>query len=226
MLIFISACYPSNTMALKHSLPLAGLSLFLTLGAMPALAISGFAGPFAPSNFTFRSDPSEAGNVGADLNTTNAASGEVTLFGPDDAFNSLGTTSTYSEWTITIDSTRAGSVSFGWQYYNEFDTTVGNDGGGYVLNGTYFELVSNSNLNQDPNNPQISAAPVVLNLVAGDTFGFRASSLTNTGGEGVFTVTNFHATPVPLETDALPVIISAGFMGGGVWLKRRKNTKQ
>ncbi|MFN5513297.1 MAG: hypothetical protein ACK5CA_00710 [Cyanobacteriota bacterium] len=32
----------------------------------------------------------------------------------------------------------------------------------------------------------------------------------------------FSATPVPLETDALPVVGSAVFMAGGLWWKRRR----
>lgn len=31
------------------------------------------------------------------------------------------------------------------------------------------------------------------------------------------------ATPVPLETDALPIVISGLFFGGGVWFKRKRS---
>jgi hypothetical protein len=39
----------------------------------------------------------------------------------------------------------------------------------------------------------------------------------------VFTVSNFNATPVPFESDALPVVGSLVLFGVGVWVKRRMN---
>ncbi len=32
-------------------------------------------------------------------------------------------------------------------------------------------------------------------------------------------------TPVPLETDALPVVVSTAFLAGGLWIKRRRKIK-
>ncbi len=32
-----------------------------------------------------------------------------------------------------------------------------------------------------------------------------------------------NATPVPLESDALPIVVSGLFMAGGVWFKRKRN---
>lgn len=182
-------------MTLKNSFSVATLSgIILSLGSMPAMAAFGFTGVYAPSNFTFSSSPSGAGDETNDLDTTNAASGKVILYGPDEALNGLtgNPQAAYSQWTIGINSSRAGTVSFGWKYYNQFDPTIGNDSGGYVLNGTFVSIVSNDG---NLNNTQSSAAPVILNLSQGDSFGFRVSSLTNTGGEGVFTVTDFDFTP-------------------------------
>ena len=217
-------------MALKHSLPLVGLSLFLTLGAMPALAVSGFTGVFAPSNFTFSSDPSSptpAGTEANNLDTSSAEMGTLILYGPEtfvndgdggNIGNGLGTNTSgspyYVQWSISINSSRAGTVSFDWSF-SSFQNQIGDDSASYFINSTFTTLATGNG------SVQSSSSPVLLTLTEGDTFGFRASTLTNTGGEGIFTITNFNATPVPLETDAIPVIISAGFMGAGVWLKRR-----
>ncbi len=33
----------------------------------------------------------------------------------------------------------------------------------------------------------------------------------------------FTPTPVPLESDALPIVGAAAFMAGGLWFKRRRS---
>ena len=206
-------------MALKNSFSLATLSgIILTLGSMPAMAVSGFTGVYAPSNFIFDSNPSGAGNATNDLDATNAASGKVILFGPDVHNNGLSSQSAYSEWTIPIDASRAGTVSFGWEYYNQFDTTIGNDSGGYVLNGTFASIVSNSG----NSNTTSSAAPVIVNLSEGDTFGFRVSSLNNLDGEGTFTVTNFDFTPVPEPL----TILGTGVVLGALPILKKEYAKR
>jgi hypothetical protein len=35
-----------------------------------------------------------------------------------------------------------------------------------------------------------------------------------------------NVTPVPIESDALPIVLSAGFMGVGIWAKRRFKNRQ
>ncbi|MBE9204180.1 hypothetical protein IQ218_12965 [Synechocystis salina LEGE 06099] len=200
-------------MALK-TLSLAGLSsLFLTVGAMPALAVSGFAGFYAPGNFTFSSDPPEALNMG-DLDIDNAATGEVTIFGPDDAFNMLGTTPASNSWSIMVTPAGAGTISFNWSFSSALDE-VGDDTASYFINSNFFTLATGNGETQS------SSSPVNLNLLAGDTFGFQVSTATNLGGEGILTINDFNATPVPFESDALPVLVSMTFLGAGMWAKRR-----
>ncbi|MBJ7901501.1 MAG: hypothetical protein GC158_16645 [Cyanobacteria bacterium RI_101] len=67
------------------------------------------------------------------------------------------------------------------------------------------------------------------NLVQGNTVNFTGSyirqiSVDNAGQSisGEASISNGTATPVPLETDALPILGSAAFMAGGLWFKRRR----
>jgi len=60
-----------------------------------------------------------------------------------------------------------------------------------------------------------------FNLPVGQTFGFIVDTADNGGSAGEFTVSNFNATPVPFESDALPVVVSLALFGVGVWAKRR-----
>lgn len=54
----------------------------------------------------------------------------------------------------------------------------------------------------------------------GVTPGTYIWTLGNTAGD-VITL-NATATPVPLETDALPVVVGAVFMAGGIWWKKKR----
>jgi hypothetical protein len=184
----------------------------LVIGAAASLgfqtsaeAINTFTGAFAPTQFTLT-------NINADgsVNTTNAASGTVVLTGGnnnDPSFNPGATT--WISNLITPETT----VSFSWSF--EGDSFLFEDGGdraGYVINGARtFLAFQDGDLGNIPS----------LTVPSGQTFGFIVETANNSGTRGVFTVTNFHATPVPLETDALPIVFSAAFLGGGLWLKRR-----
>ncbi|MFN5516492.1 MAG: hypothetical protein ACK5CA_17605 [Cyanobacteriota bacterium] len=41
-------------------------------------------------------------------------------------------------------------------------------------------------------------------------------------GSGILQINQLTVTPVPFESDALPVVGSAAFMAGGLWWKRRR----
>lgn len=212
-------------MMFKTAIPsLIGLTTTIALlTPSSALALTGFTGVYAPSNFTFTPTPSGAGTEGTDLDTTNAETGTVILFSPDVSnSNVLGATAATIDWTIPITAAREGTISFDWSY-EPFDTELGDDSAFYLLNGTPFLLASNDGTA----NTQTSASTINLAVANGDTFGFRVSTLTNTGGTGQFIVNNFDfvATPVPFESDALPVLVSLSFLGTGLWLKRRKAGK-
>jgi hypothetical protein len=202
-------------MALK-TLSLAGLSsFFLAVSTMPALAVSGFAGFYAPGNFTFSSDPSGAGNMNDDLDTINSAIGEVIIYGPDDEFNELGEMSASNSWSIPITLAGAGTISFNWSF-ETFE--VGDDTASYFINNVFTTLAIGNN------GTQSGSGLVNLSLADGDTFGFQVSTATNLGGAGALTISNFDATPatpVPFESDAFPVLVSMTFLGAGMWAKRR-----
>lgn len=73
-----------------------------TLGlSSPALAVSGFVAPFAPSDFTLTNTPSGNGTV----DTTDAATGTVSLTGSNDP--SLLSSSSSTTWTLTNPTTQA-----------------------------------------------------------------------------------------------------------------------
>ncbi|MFN5515093.1 MAG: PEP-CTERM sorting domain-containing protein [Cyanobacteriota bacterium] len=176
----------------------------------PALAITSFVSPFAPTDFTLTNTPTGDGTV----NTVNAASGEVILTGSNnDSLSSSSTTQT------TGAIAQAYTITFAWSFAGD-DTPYDGDTGdqaGYLVNGVATYL---ANVNDQ------SGGPVIVNLLAGQTFGFIVDTAENTGSAGVFTVTNFDATPVPLESDALPIFISLAFLGGGLWVKRKSSRRR
>jgi hypothetical protein len=211
-------------MMFKTAIPsLIGLTTTIALlTPSSALALTGFTGVYAPSNFTFNPTPSEAGTEGTDLDTTGAGAGTVILYSPDGGVNGLGTTAATIDWRIPITAAREGTISFDWSY-EPFDLELGDDSAFYLLNGTPFLLASNNGTTD----PQNSASAINLAVTNGDIFGFRVSTQTNTGGSGVFTVNNFEfvATPVPFETDAsLGLLVLGGLYGGHRWLKSRSNS--
>lgn len=184
-------------------------AIALTVSTTLSASAIGFTGAYDPSNFTFSSTPSGAGNSGSDLDTTNAATGTVILYSPDDEFNGLGDLSNNggatNDWTIQITPARAGTVSFSWAY-DTFDSLGSDDNAGYLLNGAYTILGSASG--------QQSTSPVTITLANGDVFGFRSLTSSNTGGSGQFTVSNFNAQPVPFEfSPTLGLVLLGGLHG-------------
>ena len=165
--------------------------LTFTLATVASLGISnqtyamGFTGAYDVSKFALTNSPT-LGN--GSVNTTNAGTGSIILIGSDDPTDNARVAVT-TDFTIVIDSSGQGTVSFNWSYFTL--DTVGDDRAGYLVNGTFFELATANN--------QSSTLPVILNLVSGDVFRFRVETLTNTGEAGEFTVSNFHSVPVPFE---------------------------
>ena len=181
-----------------------------TLGfSSPALALSGFVTPFAPSDFTLTNTPA-TGNGSVD--TTGAAIGTVILTGSNDS--SLLSSSTSTTWVLTNPATQEFTITFDWSFAgdNYPYTSSEGDRAGYLLNGTPVYLAL-----QDGD----AHKKETFNLPVGQTFGFIVDTADNGGSAGEFTVSNFNATPVPFESDALPVVVSLALFGVGVWAKRR-----
>jgi hypothetical protein len=174
----------------------------------PALAVSGFTGIFDPTFFTLT-------NTNADglADDTNAATGSLVLVGGNNESLSPGTTT----W-VSQPLAQSGTISFTTSFAGEpVIYGSGGDRGGYLINGVPTYLVTFDG----DSNPVPSLA-----VTAGQTFGFVVDTADNTGGPGVFFIDNFDftpaPTPVPLETDALPMLVGLSFLGIGIWFKRRQ----
>ena len=190
-----------------HPILTLGLATSAALGILsalpsPATAISiRFTGDFAPSNWTLTNN-----NADGSVDTTNAESGTIILTGGDNGSNLPGTT----DWTIPINSARAGNINFNWSY-STLDTP-GFDSAGYLLNGIYTPLAI-----QDGD---FSSSPVFVDVAINDIFGFRAETSSNSDGPPVFSV---YAVPVPWEIDALPIIGSTLLFSIGIWKKYKSS---
>ncbi|MFM6089368.1 MAG: hypothetical protein ACKPCK_10470 [Dolichospermum sp.] len=179
----IVACLPSKTMA---------------------ITITGFTGSYAPSNWTPQANINTNANGSIDL--INSASGTIDLTGGDNGTSSSGNT----DWTTTISQTS--TIVFDWTFFT-VDTPSGDDSAGYLLNGNFTELINNKGSNTIPDGTGVpSTSPVTVFVNSGDIFGFRVATTTNAGGAATFQVNNFDAqpTPVPFESDASAIIVSAG----------------
>ncbi|MFN5515621.1 MAG: hypothetical protein ACK5CA_13010 [Cyanobacteriota bacterium] len=194
----------------SRSLPKLGASLTLfgslTLAALPTLAIDNFTGPYAPTEW----QPTAGAAIAtAEFNGTEQADTFTVEF-------DSGSEGQYIERTISINLARAGTINFNWSF--ESADTEGTQSAGYTLNNDYITLVT-----ADGTADVLSGAVPPVFVQEGDTFGFRFTALEDSSSSGYFSVTDFNVQPVPLETDALPVLIGSAFFGLGVWVKRRAN---
>lgn len=181
-----------------------GLATSAALGIMSTLPSQAtafsFTGAFAPSNWTLTNN-----NADGSVDTTNTSSGTVILTGGDNGSNLPGTT----DWTIPINSARAGNISFNWSYFTL--DTPGFDSAGFLLNGIYTPLAI-----QDGD---FSTSPVSINVSIGDIFGFRAVTSSNSDGPPVFSVFAVPVIPpIPEPSMSLGLLT---LLGLGVVFKRK-----
>jgi hypothetical protein len=66
-----------------------------------------------------------------------------------------------------------------------------------------------------------TSEPVNMFFNATGTFGPVDSTITDFAGTDDVIVSS-NVTPVPLESDALPVVGAAAFMAGGIWWKKKR----
>jgi len=180
---------------------LGSLTLFIPKGA--AITITDFSDVYAPSNWRTEQSTTATGTV-----TPGTTSLDIQL--------DSGSSGDYIDQLIDINASRAGDLQFSWSF--ESQETAGNHSAGYVLNSNYTSLVTST----DNGGQIISSNPVTVSVKDGDTFGFRFLSEVNTSSGGIYTVNNFSATtatPVPFETDTLPLIGSTVLFGVGIWSK-------
>ncbi len=191
-----------NSSKYRHILSF-GLATSATLGIMSTLpskatAANLFNGGYNASNWTLTNT-----NANGSVDTSNAANGSVILTGGDNGSNLSGIT----DWTIPINPSRSGNISFNWSYFTL--DTPGFDSAGYLLNGNYTPLAVKDG--------DHSTNPVSLNVNNGDTFGFRVQTSSNSDGAGVLTV--YNPSPVPEPLTILGSLTAAGF---GIVLKRKR----
>ncbi|MFM7438450.1 MAG: hypothetical protein ACKO2V_07580 [Snowella sp.] len=198
-------------------IPLAVLgSLTLFTPKSSAITITDFSDVYAPSYWRTDNSPTATGN--AIQGTTSL---EIRL--------DSGNTGDYFERLIDIDVSRAGDLQFSWSFNSQ--EVAGIHSAGYILNGVYQSQVTSTGETDGNGDPItiISTTPVTVSVKDGDTFGFRFLAEANTNSSGIYTVNNFSATtatPVPFETDTLPLIGSTVLFGIGIWAKGKLVNKK
>lgn len=173
----------------------------LTLGATEAKAID-FTDTYVPNNWT--TDQTATGSVTQDTFT-------LTM-----TFDS-GIQNDYIDQRITIDPTGVGQlITFNWNFISLETANIHSVG--YVINNAYTTLVYSSGEFIDFD-PVAQSGTGTVNVAAGDSFAFRIQAELESSSGGEFAITNFNATPVPFETDTLPLIGSTVLFGLGIWAK-------
>ena len=147
------------------------------------------------------------------------------------------------ETDLTIEAAMSGTVQFEWYYssidLSQFATNTNNlgcglfnggpcDDAGYILNGTDYSLADDQNYNEyqllsSGGTAILYSYSFAVN--AGDTFGFYVHTDDNTGGPGIFTISDFSApdpSSVPEPSSRLIVItLIAGAVISRRWMARR-----
>ena len=151
----------------------AGLaSATLGLAASPAQALTQFAGDYAPANWT----QSIGGDGSID---TSGAPTSIILRGSDDGSgNDVNT-------DFTIAAPTAGTVSFDWNFSTADDEGAEYDPFGYLLNGAFTQLTSDSGSSTQSGSASFS-------VLTGQVFGFRQNSFDSAYGRASTTISNFN----------------------------------
>lgn len=158
----------------------------LLLTGSPAQAVqtaqAGFAGAYAPSNWTLKSSGGGDGFV-----VTSAAPTQIRL--ASSKANGVRVGGASSSTTYLVTAKQSGIVSFNWSYsttdplYESF---------GYMLNGAYKQLAGLKNY---------SSGLASFSVRQGDVFGFNAYSVDQSYEGSFTTISNFSA---PTEDSPVP----------------------
>ncbi|MCW5907365.1 MAG: HYR domain-containing protein [Chitinophagales bacterium] len=144
---------------------------------------AGFAGPFAPANWTLTNTNGGNGSVDASNAPTS-----VTLTGSDGSGNGQS----FTHYQITIPC--AGTLSFNWDY-STTDWSAQYDPFGYTLNGNFVELTDPSSITE--------SGSTTVSVQGGDVFAFTINSTDNAFGASASIVSSFvaNATFTATATD-------------------------
>lgn len=167
----------------------------------------GFAGAYAPSNWTFTSNPA----LGDGSVNTAAAPASILITGSDSGNVTQFRANVDTDYTTAAAA--SGAVSFDWNFTTS-DMCVFCDGFGFLLNGAFTQIaVGSTNLSGSSQ----------FNVLAGDTFGFRVYAIDNGFGPGSATISNFSApAPAPAPVPGpLPLLGLGAAYGYSRRLRRR-----
>jgi MYXO-CTERM domain-containing protein len=179
--------------------PLALAGSTLGLAATPARALTLFAGPYAPANWTQSIEGDGSIN-------TSGAPGNITLDGPSDDSNVA------QNVDFTIAAPGSGTVSFDWSY-STIDSVPRHDPFGYLLNGSFILLTSD-------NGSAVQSGTASFSVLTGDVFGFRQRTTDSLFGGASTTISNFNGpTSAPPSSVPGPLpLLGAGAAWG--WSRR------
>ena len=140
----------------------------------------------------------------------NTFPGGFDLFGADN-----GASQNYTTYTATASTNK--TVTVNWTYTTNDCCGSVWDPAGYVVNGVYTQLSTDSAINGQVD----SSGSFIVSLLAGDVYGMYVFSPDSVGGRGDISVTASEGTtPIPA---ALPLFASGmGGLGFLTWRRKKK----
>jgi hypothetical protein len=163
-------CFGKQAGLVSVLAPLALAGAALGLAANPAQALTLFAGPYAPANWTQ--------TVQGDGSISNGgAPGSITLNGANDGSN------INQNVDFAIAAPASGAVSFGWSYNTSDGDGPQWDPFGYLLNGSLTRLASNGG-------SKVQSGTASFSVLTGDVLGFRQNSVDSRLGRASTTISN------------------------------------
>ena len=178
--------------------PLALAGATFGFAAKPAQALTLFAGPYAPANWSQ--------SIGGDGSIeTSDAPDSVTLTGSNDGSGA-------ADADFTIKAPASGTVSFDWNF-STVDYPFA-DPFGYLLNGSFTKLTNDIGIS-----PQAGTAS--FSVLSGDVFGLRQRTSDSSYGRASTTISNFNgptSEPAPSSVPGPLPLLGAGAAWG--WTRR------
>ena len=140
------------------------------------ITTAGFTGSYAPSNWSLIQTSGGSGSV-----NTSSAPNSIQLYGSDGGGG--GTKDT--RYQISVPT--AGTITFSWSYVTSDRDGPAFDPFGYYLNGTFFQLTSNSS------SARTQSGTKSISVSASDKFAFMIRSTDNVLGASTTVASNFTA---------------------------------